>query len=393
MTTVGSVVIDSVSQNAASLTVNWLNGETSVFHNLWLRDCCYCDICGDCDSSLRRYVPTMETVGVKPSSISWTAEELRIEWEGDGHISIFSADWLSENRYDDRARAARRHIANHWDASTDLEALTFDYVEALENRAVRLALHKHLITHGVVIVRDGPNEPGGVTSFAGLFGEVSQSAYGAVFDLAPGNAVGTAGTTLREVPPHSDEAFAYAPPGIEVLACVRPAKDGGDSIMVDGFGIAEKLRSDNPLGFDLLARWNHHFVRFHPEKLDQRAYAPVIALDDDDKISGIRLHTRASAPLDLPEHAMEDYLNAYHQLCDMMMDQSNQIRLRLEAGDAVIFDNHRALHARSAFSDRQRFMQICGVTREKFHEQYRLLATQLGDTKAANMVLRAGVCR
>jgi len=77
----------------------------------------------------------------------------------------------------------------------------------------------------------------------------------------------------------------------------------------------------------------------------------------------------------------------------MMMDQSNQIRLRLEAGDAVIFDNHRALHARSAFSDRQRFMQICGVTREKFHEQYRLLATQLGDTKAANMVLRAGVCR
>ena len=64
-----------------------------------------------------------------------------------------------------------------------------------------------------------------------------------------------------------------------------------------------------------------------------------------------------------------------------------------DAGDAIVFDNHRALHARSEFSDRRRYMQICGVTREKFHESFRLLAARLGDIESSNLVLRAGACR
>ena len=90
---------------------------------------------------------------------------------------------------------------------------------------------------------------------------------------------------------------------------------------------------------------------------------------------------------------MPDYLAAYHRLCAMMMAPENQVRLRLDAGDAIVFDNHRALHARSEFSDRRRYMQICGVTREKFHESFRLLAARLGDIESSNLVLRAGACR
>lgn len=389
----GDVAIASVTKNGSALSVSWGNGETSVFHYIWLRDCCYCEACGDCHSSLRQYVPSLETIDVEPASINWGSNEIVVEWAGDGHRSTYRADWLNENRYDNRARTARRPPVTHWDATTDVDDLSFDFDRVRNNPVDRLALQRHLIAHGVVIITGGPNEPGCVTDFAELFGEVSQSAYGAVFDLKPGNAIGTAGTTLREVPPHSDEAFVYAPPGIEALACVRPADDGGDSIMVDGFGIAEKLRQDHPQGFHLLATWNHHYVRLHPGKLDQRAYAPVIALDDDGQISGIRLHTRASGPPDLPEDVMEEYLVAYHRLCAMMMAPENHIRLRLAAGDAVVFDNHRALHARSAFSDRRRYMQICGVTRERFHENFRLLASELGDTASANLVLRAGACR
>jgi len=388
-----SVAITNVERNGSSLSVQWINGEASTFHYLWLRDCCSCDICGDCYSSLRRYIPTMNDVGVKPSSISWDAGELTVEWEGDGHRSTYSADWLSENRYDDRARTARRLQTTCWDASTDTDTMTFDYEDVRRDADRRLALQHTLITHGIVIVTGGPKEAGSILSIAELVGEVSQSAYGAIFDLSPSNAIGTAGTTFRDVPPHTDEAFVYTPPGIQILACIHPADDGGDSIMVDGFGLANKLRQEDPDGFELLATWNHHYVRLHPGKLDQRAYAPVIALDDDGELSGIRLHTRSSGPLDIPECVMEPYLIAYHRLCDMMMAPENQIRVRLKAGDAVIFDNHRALHARSAFSDSRRFLQICGVMREKFHERFRLLATELGDTRASNLVLRAGACR
>ncbi|WP_421881320.1 TauD/TfdA family dioxygenase [Pacificispira sp.] len=393
MQTLNAAAIASVTKNGSGLQVDWVDGDRSTFHYIWLRDCCYCEVCGDCHSSLRRYIPSLESIAIKPASVAWDTDKIVVEWEGDGHVSTFAANWLNENRYDDRARLARRQPVIHWDASTDLCDLTFDFDKVRSGATEKLALQRHLISHGIVVVTNGPREPGCVTEFAELFGEVSQSAYGAVFDLRPSNTIGTAGTTFRDVPPHSDEAFVYSPPGIEALACIHPADDGGDSIMVDGFGIAEKLRRDHPKSFHLLSAWNHHFVRLHPGKLDQRAYAPVIALDDDGEISGTRLHTRASGPPDLPESVMEDYLVAYHRLCAMMMAPENQIRIRLKAGEAVVFDNHRALHARSAFSDPRRFMQICAVTRERFHQNFRLLATELGDPRSANLVLRAGACR
>ena len=363
-----------------------------MFHYVWLRDCCYCDECGDCYSSLRQYVPDLRSLDSRPDNISWQDGVLTIRWK-DGHQSVYSSQWLNENRYDDQARAARRIPYRYWDGSSDVSEFTFDFELAQNDESKRLSLQKSLIENGIAIIKNGPATPGGVLDFAGLFGAVEQSAYGAIFDLTPGNAIGTAGTTLRAVPPHSDEAFAYTPPGIEALACVIPAEEGGDSILVDGFGIAQKLRQQSPKGFDLLATWNHHYVRMHQDKLDQRAFAPVIALDDDGEISGIRIHTRASAPLDIPQEVMEDYLDAYHRLCAMMMSPENQLQINLGAGEAIIFDNHRALHSRTAFSDRNRHLQICSVPREKFHESFRLLATRTGHTALANSVLRAGACR
>ncbi|MEM7193435.1 MAG: TauD/TfdA family dioxygenase [Pseudomonadota bacterium] len=389
----GSELISSVSTLSNGLEISWMNGDRSFFHHVWLRDCCYCDECGDCHSSLRRYVPGLESLSIRPQSVKWDGSRLTVEWKPDAHRSEFSGEWLYTFRYDDKARAVRRPDSTFWDALLSLDDVTFDYALVSRDDQIRLKLHQCLISHGFVIVQNGPSSADGVLSFAELVGEVEQSAYGAVFDLTPGNAVGTAGTTLRAVPPHSDEAFAFNPPGIETLACVQPADEGGDSILVDGFRIAQKLRGDSPTGFDLLAKWNHHYVRRHGDTLDQRAHMPVIALDDDGEISGIRLHTRASAPLDLPEHVMENYLHAYHRLCAMMMAPENQIKVRLDSGDAIIFDNHRALHSRTEFSDRRRFLQICSVPREKFHQEYRLLAARLGHTAAANSVLRAGACR
>ena len=63
-----------------------------------------------------------------------------------------------------------------------------------------------------------------------------------------------------------------------------------------------------------------------------------------------------------------------------------------EAGDSVMFDNHRVLHARTEFSDGERHLQICNVGRETFHERLRLLAASLGFEDEADMVLAAGVC-
>jgi alpha-ketoglutarate-dependent taurine dioxygenase len=75
-----------------------------------------------------------------------------------------------------------------------------------------------------------------------------------------------------------------------------------------------------------------------------------------------------------------------------MTAPENQLQFQLQAGEAIIFDNHRVMHARTEFQDQERFLQICNVARETFHERLRLLAAKLDFNDEANAVLTAGVC-
>ena len=84
-------------------------------------------------------------------------------------------------------------------------------------------------------------------------------------------------------------------------------------------------------------------------------------------------------------------LSANHELSKLMMSGENHARFRLEAGDAVLFDNHRVMHSREGFDDPNRMMRLCNVSREQFHEQLRLLAAKLGCLDQASQVLSAGV--
>ena len=152
------------------------------------------------------------------------------------------------------------------------------------------------------------------------------------------------------------------------------------------------MRENDPDAFELLCRYAQDFNRIHPGSLDQRGRQPMIALDDRGEVAGIRFHTRAAGPLNLPTDVVEPYYLAHRRFCALLFDPANQARFQLEAGDAVLFDNHRVLHARAAFGDHQRHLQICNVARETFHERLRLLAAELGFDDEADQVLAAGVC-
>ena len=394
ITSLQSASIDHAVENGRGLAITWSDGIRSFFHFVWLRDCCYCEVCGDCDDSLREFVPCEMPDDLRPIRWSVTPDDvLRIEWHPDSHVSQFAGEWLHAHRYDDDARPARRAKPVLWDSSLDAKRATFDFQAVSAHDEDRISMYRAVRDLGVAVIRNGPREPRSVIKVASLVGHVSQSAYGDVFDLKPGGTAGTAGTTRRAIVPHTDEPFSYAPPGILTLACVNNARDGGDTVLVDGFHLAEQLRQSFPDGFQALVEWNHCFVRRHSGTFDQRARVPMISLDDDGMVCGIRLHTRSSGPLCLPEEVTEFYYSAYRNLSAAMMDADNQVRVSLEPGDAVIFDNHRILHARTAFSDQDRFFQVCAVSREHFHERCRILAAALGHAGEADLILSPGAVR
>ncbi len=386
------LAICSVDSNSDGLNISWSDGHASFFHAVWLRDCCYCDICGDTYSSKRFVTPVDVPGDVTPVSARIVERgNLEIVWQPDGHRSRYTAKWLRRHCYDDASREQRFHQPILWDAGIADNLPTIDFAGASSDESIRFELLRLLRDYGFVLVRGGPARPGGVEAVAGLVGELGESTYTRIFDLTVSSKTRTMGNTFNEVPPHTDEAFRYSPPGVNVLGCVRPANDGGESILVDGFQAATQLRDSHPDAFALLTRYAQDFNRIHPGSLDERGRQPMIVLDDRDAVVGIRFHTRAAGPLNLPSEVVKDYYSAHRLLCELVFDPSNQLRFRLEAGDAVLFDNHRVLHARAAFGDPRRHLQICNVARETFHEQLRLLAARLGYGNEADQVLAAGV--
>ena len=279
-----------------------------------------------------------------------------------------------------------------WDSGIGETLPEVSFEAAQRDDQARLDLYRKLRDYGFVVVAGGPRDAGGTESVARLIGDLGDSAYTPIFDLTPSSRVKTMGNTNKAVPPHTDEAFRYSPPGINILSCLKPAADGGDTVLVDGFFAAESLRRFDKSMYEMLCSHHQLFNRIHPGRLDQRSRSRMIERDDRGRVVGIRFHTRAAGPLDLPADRVKPYYAAHRRFCELVSAPENQLRFRLEAGDSVMFDNHRVLHARTEFSDCARHLQICNVGRETFHERLRLLAAGLGFDDEADMVLAAGVC-
>ena len=384
--------IQHLIQNSDGITIKWSDGHSSFFHSLWLRDCCYCKECGDSYSSKRFVVPSDIPLDIAIGETNITPQGLlSITWAQDGHVSHYDPVWLRQNCYDDDSRATRFHKPVVWNAQLGDSIPSVAFVAAQTDEESLLDLYRKLRDFGFVVVTGGPDEPGGIEAVAGLIGDLGDSAYTKIFDLSPSSAIKTMGNTHKSVPPHTDEAFRYSPPGINILGCVRPASDGGESVLVDGFFVAERLREQNQPQFELLCHYQQTFNRIHPGRLDQRNRQRMIERDDRGEVIGIRFHTRSAGPLNLPADMVHSYYAAHRALCNLMLSPENQVKFQLQAGESVIFDNHRVLHSRAEFTDPRRFLQICNVARETFHQRLRLLADRLGYPVEAGMVLASGV--
>ncbi len=383
----------SYTQHDTGINVRWPDGITGFFHYVWLRDCCYCQRCGDSYSSNRFLHPNHVPLDIKPKRLKTTGPNvLTIIWANDDHKSSYHTDWLRQYGYSDHFRTLRFHQPILWDAQITASIPCVEYRESVRCDHTRLELLRHLRDYGFVWVKRGPPTENGIEAVAGLIGQVTESAYGKFFDLSPGNTHKTAGTSMFPVPPHTDEAYRGNPTGVNVLHCIRPAKSGGESILVDGFKLGEILRQSEPDKFDLLAKQPQSYHRVvHGSHIDQRARAPVFTLDENGTIIGFRFHPRSAAPLDVPSDLFLSVYAANQRLCELMFDEKNQARFTLEAGDAVLFDNHRVMHARTGFSDKNRKLTICNVSREQFHEQFRLVAFKLGYVAESQQVLSTGV--
>jgi gamma-butyrobetaine dioxygenase len=64
---------------------------------------------------------------------------------------------------------------------------------------------------------------------------------------------------------HQDLVYYESPPGLQLLHCREFAENivGGEHLLLDGFAVAERLRSEHPLAFATLVRIPAAFQKVH----------------------------------------------------------------------------------------------------------------------------------
>jgi len=89
-------------------------------------------------------------------------------------------------------------------------------------------------------------------------------------------------------------------------------------------------------------------VRFHRK---QRAFERVVVapiIDEPGGVFRVRSSYFTIAPFQLPFAQMEAWYAAYDAFVRLV--RTHAYRFRLEPGDYLLYDNHRVLHGRTAFS-------------------------------------------
>ncbi|WP_171234808.1 TauD/TfdA family dioxygenase [Ruegeria sp. HKCCA6837] len=344
------------------VTVTFTDDSQARFHAIWLRDNAL-----DPDTRAPGNGQRLITIGDIPANISVSAADvlngdLVITFQPEGKTVTFPADWLADHSYDSAQAAEFGRIATGittWERGID--APSGDWNEVHASPVAKRNWLAAVAELGFAKLTGGPTEPESLLKVADLFGYVRETNYGPYFEVRTEvNPTNLAYTGLG-LQAHTDNPYRDPVPTLQILYCLENSAEGGDSIVVDGFRAAEKLRDQNPEGFALLAGFPARFEYKGSDGVCLRSRRPMIELSPDGKLIGIRFNNRSSAPfVDIPFEKMEAYYAAYRQLGGIIDDPAMGVSFKLEPGESFIVDNTRVLHARLGYSGAgSRWLQGC----------------------------------
>jgi len=208
---------------------------------------------------------------------------------------------------------------------------------------------------GFALGSDSPTTEDGAEALANRLGYVRRTIFGDLWTLSP-DITDHADTAYgaETLEPHTDGSYSHDAPGLQFFVCAERSGTGGESVLVDGFSLAEELRANEPDAFKILTEVSvpGHYIE---PGVDLRTSRPTIQLDTSGAIKQVSFNNYDRSPFILPEPRLSQWYDAYTAFHELVIDQSRWWSRRLEPGDSLIFDNWRCLHGRMAYTGARRF--------------------------------------
>lgn len=354
------------------VNVKWSDGKTGVFPLIWLRDTSPDPSTYTISPAMTARKLTMLEFDVEQNARKlWIDEDancLKIEWES-GVLSEFPSEWLKiRNPSDQEARRRRRKVylfpEQTWGkAEIEGKLKKFSHEEFMKNEQVVHDFLQAVCIDGIAVLKGAPQGVrGAVEAIGDRIGMIKRTHFGLVFEVSlKADASNMAYASNGGLPFHTDFPSLSHPPQLQMLHMLQSAEEGGHSLFVDGFHVAEQLRVEKPEIFKILTTQSMEYIEegYDVHEIngktirfdyDMCARHKVIRLNDDGKVNKIQFgNAMRSWFYDCEPSKVQDVYRAMKTFTEYCYQPRNMLKFRLEDGDTVLWANQRLLHTRDGF--------------------------------------------
>jgi trimethyllysine dioxygenase len=357
------------------LHVTWPDLTVSAYPWVWLRDQSHDEttlhpLTRQRHLRPRHLDPSIRAVEVELLSAPSDDERtVRIIWNNGDPPSLLPLTFLS--RYSQPIEPSARLSIDPvlWDAASLGHAPSTPYERIMDTNDGPLEWLTQVATHGFSIATGTPPTAAATIALLQRIGYIRETIFGGFWEFTADLSKADTAYTDLELAPHTDGTYSHDAPGLQLLHCLEFDGEGGLSTVVDGFRIAETLRSVAPEHYETL-RTVHVPGHYLGDGSHLVAARPIIRHDHLGRLVQVSYNHADRAPFRLPDTEMRRFyaaLDAFDRLVD---DPALQWRHRLAPGEALLFDNWRVLHGRTAYTGSR---SMCGayLNHEDFESRLR----------------------
>ena len=331
----------SIAVTELGIAVTWHDGLVANIPFLWLRHNCGCDQCQVRQTEEKRFLIGTVDEDLQPL-------QARLEAVESGHAAI-AIEWPDEHRtryaLDDLRPLLRpaRQSLRFWDGT--FQPHRFHFNDFLRHDRCAAAFIAEFLSTGACLLVDGPTEPNSLEALQPRLGPVREVLFERIHNVQVNPAGYNIAHTAEDVPPHNDMVSYAWPPSVQALHMLANDCEGGESGIVDGFAVLERLRVEHPSMFEVLCAVPVPFRQFDADN-ETRSSGPTVEVDCAGQLRLIRFSNQLMQRVPLHEPRLFEFYRAYHELARRINDASVRAHFRLEAGQVLVTNGHRVLHAR-----------------------------------------------
>ena len=350
------------------LHVYFNNEQHEIYPNIWLRDHAKDEENWDKRSNQRKTFTAALDINLKirNAEILESGKYIKILWPDLQKPVTYSYEFLLNNSLNNKSK---KNGLKLWKEKELGNKVFIDFKEVQSNEGFKKFL-RLLYEYGFAVLTNCKTEISSVENIANKIGYVRNSIFGGLWSFDSNEDKADSSYTQEELRPHTDATYSNDAPGLQLLLCCEYNAEGGDSIMVDGFKIAEIIKKENEELFEILSTTNVK-GNYIGDGVFLQAERPIFNLNSNNELFQVSFNNYDRAPFRFEKDLTIKFYEAIKKFDLLANSKECQWRHILKPGELLIFNNWRILHGRGSFEGIRK-ISGCYINKEDFDSSCRM---------------------